>query len=211
MLDHARNIITWDGLSIEMTRAVSPSSNINTSFNCTFTTASVYASSTEKILRAKYGKTSPLEVVNKYHHLTANNKAKLLELLSSFSKLFSGDLGRYVHKKFSITLKDPNTTLIFCNLYPIPMIHQPVFKKELEHLIEAKVLQRIERSKWAFPTFLIPKKDVRVCWTSDFRRLNKLLTRPRYFLPNILAIIQKDLDSLTLQKLIYLWVSTPLS
>ena len=111
------------------------------------------------------------------------NKAKLLELLSSFSKLFSGDLGRYVHKKFSIALKDPNSPPIFCYPYPIPMIHQQVFKKELEHLIEAKVLQRIERSEWAIPTFLIPKKDGRVRWISDFRHLDKLLTRPRYFLP----------------------------
>ena len=79
-------------------------------------------------------------------------------MLSAFPKLFSRDLGRYVHKKFSITLKDPNATLIFCNPYPIPMIHQPVFKKELQHLIEAKELLRIERSEWAFPTFLIPKK-----------------------------------------------------
>ena len=71
------------------------------------------------------------------------------------------------------------------------MIHQTVFKKELEHLIEAKVLQRIERSKWAFPTFLIPKIDGRVRWISDFRRSNKLLTRPRYFLPNIQSIMQK--------------------
>ena len=123
--------------------------------------------------------------------LIANNKSKLLELLSSFSKLFSGNLGRYVNKFFLITLKDPKATPIFCNPYQIPLIHQAVFRKELEHLIEAQVLQRVERSEWAFPTFLIPKKDGRVCWISDFRRLNKLLTCPRYFLPNIPSIMQK--------------------
>ena len=73
----------------------------------------------------------------------------------------------------------------------ILLIHQPVFQKELNHLIKEKVLQRIETSEWAFPTFLIPKNDGRVWWISDFCRLNKLLTRPRYFLPSIPAIMQK--------------------
>ena len=201
VLDHARSIILWDGLSIEMTRATSHSSNMDTSFSCALTATSVYASSTEKILHAKYKKTSLTEVINKCHHLNTVNKAKLLELLSSFPKLFSGDLGRYVHKKCSISLKDPYTLPIFCNPYPIPIIHQPVFKKELQHLIEAKVLKRIERSEWAFPTFLIPKKDGRVRWISDFRRLNKLITRSRYFLPNIPAIMQKRSGFLHITKL----------
>ena len=71
------------------------------------------------------------------------------------------------------------------------MTHQQVFKKELQHLIDEGVLRRIPRSEWAFPTFLIPKKDGRVRWISDFRRLNKLLKRARYFLPSIPAIMQK--------------------
>ena len=41
------------------------------------------------------------------------------------------------------------------------------------------------------PNLPYPKKDGRVHWISDFRRLSKLLKRARYFLPNILAIMQK--------------------
>ncbi len=106
-------------------------------------------------------------------------------MISHFDKLFSGKLGQYVCQKISIALKDPNTPPIFCNPYPTPLIHQAIFKKELQHLINEGVLQRIPRSEWVFPTFLIPKKDGRVRWISDFRRLNKLLKRPRYFLPSI--------------------------
>ena len=40
-------------------------------------------------------------------------------------------------------------------------------------------------------SFLIPKKDGRVRWISEFRKLNKLLKRPRYFLPSIPSIMQR--------------------
>ena len=109
----------------------------------------------------------------------------------SFLASFPVNLDVMSKKQFSIKLKDPATTPIFCKPYPIPLVHQPVFQKELNHLIQEKVLKRIDTSEWAFPTFLIPKKDGRICWISDFRRLNRLLTRPQYFLPSITAIMQK--------------------
>ena len=191
VLDHARNIITWDGLSITMTKTSDNTPSINTSFSCSFTAAHVYATASTKILEAKYDRFSPEDIVKNCSHLNRNNQDELLQLLSKFPHLFSGTLGRSVHRKFSIELKDPHVTPIFCNPYPIPLNHQKVFLQELNHLIDKKVLQRIPRSEWAFPTFLIPKKDGRVRWISYFRRLNKLLKRPRYFLPNIPTIMQK--------------------
>ena len=130
-------------------------------------------------------------MVNACPHLNPPNQQKLLQVLAQFPKLFSGNLGRKVHRKSSISLKYPNVTPIFCNTYSIPLVHQQVFQKELQHLVEEKVLKRIDRSEWVFPIFLIPKKDRCVRWISDFRCLNKLLKRPRYFLPSIPAIMQK--------------------
>ena len=66
-----------------------------------------------------------------------------------------------------------------------------VFRKDLNHLIEKQVLESIPQSELVFPTFIIPKKDGRVRWVSDFRKLNKLLKRSRYFLPSIPEIMQK--------------------
>ena len=43
VLDHAKNTISWDGLTISMTQATSSSSQINTSFSCTITASEVYA------------------------------------------------------------------------------------------------------------------------------------------------------------------------
>jgi hypothetical protein len=46
-------------------------------------------------------------------------------------------------------------------------------KIELECLTKAGVLKKVNQSKWAAPTFLIPKKDSTVEFISDFHELNK--------------------------------------
>ena len=158
ILDHARNIVTWDSLTISMAVVTQKQSSITTSFTCNHSTTEIYSNNSTTILHAKYEKFPPQEVVNKCMHLAMNNKVALLQLLSKFPRLFSGSLGRYVHKNFSIQLKDPATPPILCTPYAVPLVHQAVFQQELEHLISKEVLRRIDRSEWAFPTFLIPKK-----------------------------------------------------
>ena len=99
-------------------------------------------------------------------------------------------MGKYNKSKFTLELINPNFSPIFCKPYPIAQTHMEVFHLELQHLINKGVLEHAP-SEWAFPTFIIPIKDGRVRWVSDFRKLNKLLKRPRYFLPSISEIMQR--------------------
>ena len=117
VFNHAQNTVTWDGLTISMTVATQKPSSITTSFTCAHAAAEVYTNAETTILHAKYDKSSPQEVVDKCMHLNDTNRASLFQLLSKLSRLFSDSLGQYVHKKFSIQLKDPNSPPIFCTPY----------------------------------------------------------------------------------------------
>ena len=154
-------------------------------FSFPHTFKATYAAAHIPIKEAKYKSISPNEVAKQCTYLSSVNQSKLNTLLSQFPTLFSGKLGRYNKTRFTLELQDPNISPIFCKPYPIAQTHMAVFKQELSHLIDKGVLQHISLSKWASLTFIVPKKDDRVRWISDFRKLNVLLKRPRYFLPSI--------------------------
>ena len=66
-----------------------------------------------------------------------------------------------------------------------------VFKEELDRLVSIGVLEPTGRAEWIAGTFIIPKKDSKVRWISDFRGLNKWLKRKVYPLPRIADIIAR--------------------
>ena len=51
--------------------------------------------------------------------------------------------------------------------------------------------EKINRSEWAAPTFLIPKKDRSVRFISDFRELNKRIKRKPFPIPKIQDLLLK--------------------
>jgi len=61
--------------------------------------------------------------------------------------------------------------------YNIPRCHIQTLKAEVERLIKIGVLKKVNRSEWAAPTFIIPKKDGSVRFISDFQELNKRILR----------------------------------
>jgi hypothetical protein len=88
--------------------------------------------------------------------------------------MFDGTLGVYPHKKVHIDI-GPNAKLVHSRPCPVPQIHLNTFKKELNHLVRIGVLAAQQESEWASSSFIIPKKDGRVCWISNLRQLNKVI------------------------------------
>jgi hypothetical protein len=143
-----------------------------------------------EILDAKYEKTQVAEVVKRLTHLKAHQKANLLCVLQKNDKMFNGTLGVYPHKKVHIDI-GPNAKPVHSRPYPVPQIHLKTFKKELSHLVKIGVLAAQQESEWVLPSFIIPKKDGRVCWISNLRQLNKVIRCKLYPLPIITDILYK--------------------
>ena len=57
-------------------------------------------------------------------------------------------------------------------------------------MVDLGVLEPVQESEWGSPTFIIPKKDGRVRFVSDFRRLNAKIKRKPYPLPRISDTLQ---------------------
>ena len=73
--------------------------------------------------------------------------------------------------------------------YTVPQVHLEAFRKELLRLCELNILEPIGESKWAHPMFITSKKDGTVCWISNLRELNKVITQKNYPLPLITDIL----------------------
>ena len=84
-----------------------------------------------------------------------------------------------------------NAQPAFQRAYPVAQAHLELFKKELLQLCKFGVLAKTRPTGWAAPTFIIPKKDNRIRWVSDFRRLNRVIKRKPYALPIIHDILRR--------------------
>ncbi|KAL7474775.1 hypothetical protein ACHAW6_000729, partial [Cyclotella cf. meneghiniana] len=72
-----------------------------------------------------------------------------------------------------------------------PCVHLKTFKIELNHLVELGVLTPATENEWALPSFIVPKKDQRVCWIIDLHYLNKVIRCKQYPLPITMDILHK--------------------
>jgi hypothetical protein len=115
---------------------------------------------------------------------------QLLSILHKYQHLFDGSLGTWNAKPYNIELK-PDAEPYHSRPFLVPKIHEATLKIELECLTKAGVLKKVNQSKWAAPTFLIPKKDATVQFISDFRELNKRIKRKPYLIPKIQDLLLK--------------------
>ena len=100
------------------------------------------------------------------------------DFLEKYKEIFNGKLGKWKDTYYDIELQ-PGVSPYHARAFPIPRVHERALRVEVERLIKEGVLKEINRSEWAAPTFIIPKKDGTVRFNSDFRELNKRIKRKK--------------------------------
>ena len=144
----------------------------------------------KKILDAKYEPANLNKIVRECEYLTVDKQMQLLSLLYKYEHLFDGSLGIWHNEPYNIELKSgPN--LFIVGHFQFLKSTEATLKIELECLVKLGILKCINRSEWAVPTFIIPKKDGSIHFISDFREINKRIKRKPYPIPKIQDLLMK--------------------
>jgi len=142
------------------------------------------ASRAKRILDAKCKKADLKTVCQSQTELTVEEKSQLEALLRKYEPVFDGQLGRWQGQEVKLELKE-GAKPCHSRAYNVPRCHIQTLKAEVERLVKIGALKKVNRSEWAAPTFIIPKKDGSVRFISDFRELNKRMLRKPYPIPNV--------------------------
>jgi hypothetical protein len=103
--------------------------------------------------------------------------------------MFDGTLGTWKQEPYDIELRK-DATPYHAKAFPVPRIHQTTMRNEVERLVKVGVLQKVNHSEWAAPTYIIKKKNGSARFISDFRELNKRIRRKPYPIPRIQEMLQ---------------------
>jgi len=145
----------------------------------------------QRILDMNYNKADLQAVVDKLDNLNQQQQQKLLQVLQKFEPLFDGTLGCWNCKPVELELKDPHCKPVHAKPYPVPQAHEQKLKEEIERLVQAKVLRKVNTSEWASPAFTIAKPDGTLSSLTDNREINKHIKRYPFPLPKIQDMLQK--------------------
>jgi hypothetical protein len=182
----SNNSVTWNGVEV-------PMKDRDATFKESFHVGDITAmeEATEKgctILEAKYEAANLRQICNKSSHLNSAKQERLFQLLNSHELLFNGKLGNWQEDTYDIDLKE-DAKPYQAKAFPIPYVHLETLKAEVERLCELGVFKRVNRSEWAAPTFIIPKKIGSERFISKFRELNERIQRMPYPIPTTQTLL----------------------
>ena len=90
-------------------------------------------------------------------HLIITQRNEFLKLLYKLEELFDGTLGTW--KTYPVDFKLKEEVNLTCSRpYPVPKVHEEIFKKEIEHLVLPGVLELANDSEWVAPS--LAKKNL---------------------------------------------------
>ena len=130
-----------------------------------------------RILDAKYKKSDLNKVMTEQcQHLNTEECNRRMIVLRKYEDLFD------------VTLVNWNTTPVYLDLredvkpvcsrpFPVPRVHESMFRKEVERIVNLGVLEELNNPKLGAPSFARSKeKTNRFRFLSDFRNLNRQLS-----------------------------------
>ena len=107
----------------------------------------------------------------------------LKSVLDKYSDVFKKEQGTLKGFKAKLKLK-PGSKPQFCRPRQVPYALKDAVDRELKHLEDRKVIERIPHSEWATPLVAVPKGDGSVRLCGDYRRtVNPSLEIDQYPLP----------------------------
>ena len=191
---YSDSVVTWDELKLPMhkVQANGKGHDFNALVEDQAESKSIKDSMTRltRILDANYDTSDLVAEGANMKHLDANQRSLMLALLKRNESLFDGQLGNWVGSLVEIPLME-GAKPYHVRAFPIPNIYEQTFKKDLDRLVSIGVLRKVNCSEWAAPAFIIAKKDIRVRFISDFRKMNSQIKRAPYPLPHIKYMLLK--------------------
>lgn len=188
ILDFSRDMIIWE--EGEMPMKPRDSTRENSFFVKEPDALLEEADNMSKILDAKYQKADLKSIAQATKGLTKEQQVQLNQFLIKYENLFDGTLGNWKGADYHIELRE-GVKPYHAKPYSVPRAYEQTFRREVERLVRIGVLKKVNRSEWAAPTFLIPKKDLTVRFISDFRELNKRIKRKPFPIPKIQDMLLK--------------------
>ena len=124
-------------------------------------------------------------MTGKCQHLIPSKQESLLNLFKRFEYFFDGTLGTWNTALMGLELKD-DTKPVCSRPYPVPRVHESMFRNEVEILVKIGVIKEANESEWGAPYFAQPKEETnRIIFLSGFWNLNRKLKCKPYPMPKI--------------------------
>ena len=123
-------------------------------------------------------------------HSSLNEQDSLNKLLKKHEPLFDGASGAWNIAPVSLELK-PGSEPHHGRVCPTPQAHDQSLRDEVQRPTKLGVLEQIDRSEWAAPSFPRPEQNNTIRFISDFRKLNECLMRHPFPIPHVPEPLQK--------------------
>lgn len=120
----------------------------------------------------------------KIFSLQRNNPLTLKDTLEKHEDLFKDGYGKIKDFRAKIRVQS-NANSIFHKPQPVPYALREAVEKALERLQKNGIVSQVERSDWAAPIVIVPKKDKAVILCGDYKvTVNRCILPEEYPLPS---------------------------